>query len=116
MGISLSTATPRSERATSISDSTCETSGAERDLLAEERHLARLQPGEVEQLLDQPAEPLGLRQHHLQRLGVRLLDAVEEVLEVRADRGDRRLQLVGDVRDQVAAGLAPGSRARRSSG
>ena len=40
----------------------------QRHLLAEQRQLAGLQPRELQQLLDQPAEPLRLRQHHLQRL------------------------------------------------
>ena len=75
---------------------------AERDLLAAQRHLARLELREIEQLLHEAAESLGLRQHHLEDLGVRLLDAVEQVLQVRPDRGDRRLELVGDVGDQVA--------------
>ena len=39
---------------------------------------------------------------------VRLLDAVGEVLQVRTDRGDRGLQLVRDVGDEVAPATARG--------
>ena len=37
---------------------------------AVERHGAGLEPGEVEELLDQPAEPLDLGEHRAERLGV----------------------------------------------
>ena len=75
----------------------------ELDALALERHVARLEPRQVQELVDEPPEPLGLHEHHLQRLGIGLLDAVEQVLQVRPQRRDRRLQLVRDVRDQLAA-------------
>ena len=77
----------------------------ERRLLAQQRQLTRLQTRELQQLLDQPSQAFGLRQHHLQRRGIGLLHAVQQVLQVRADRGDRRLELVGHVREQVATGL-----------
>ena len=50
---------PRSARATSISEITCVDERRQRHLLAMQRHLARLQPREIEQLLDEAAEPLG---------------------------------------------------------
>ena len=68
-----------------------------------ERHAAGLEPGEVEQLLHQPTEPFDLRQHRAQRLGVGGLDAVDQVLEDRLQRGDRCAQLVADVGDEIAA-------------
>ena len=66
-------------------------------------HRARLEPGEVEELLHQAAEPLDLRQHRAERLGVGLGDAVDQVLEHGLQRGDRRAQLVRHVGDEVAA-------------
>jgi hypothetical protein len=77
--------------------------GREGHLLTAQGHLAGFEPRQVEQLLDEPAEALGLSEHDLQDLRVRLLHAVEQVLQVRADRRDRRLQLVRDVRHQIAA-------------
>ena len=75
----------------------------ELDALAFERDVARLEPRQVEELVHEPAQPLGLHEHDLQRLGVGLLDTVEQVLQMRPQRRDRRLELVGDVRDQLAA-------------
>ena len=49
------------------------------------------------------AEPLDLAEEVLEHGRVGRLDAVDEVLELRAQRADRRPQLVGRVRDQVAA-------------
>ena len=43
------------------------------------------------------------REHPSSAVRGRLLDAVDEVLEQRLQRGDRRPQLVGDVGDEVAA-------------
>ncbi len=71
--------------------------------VAVERQRARLEAGEVEELLHQPAEPLDLGEHRAQRLRVGLADAVDEVLEHGLQRGDRRAQLVADVGDEVAA-------------
>ena len=68
-----------------------------------ERLLAGLQAGEVQQLGDEAPEPARLREHRAQRLGVRLADAVDDVLEHRLQRAERRAQLVRDVRDEVAA-------------
>jgi hypothetical protein len=68
-----------------------------------ERHDARFEAGEIEQLLHEPAEPLHLRQHRAQRRGVGRFDAVDEVLEHDLERGDRRAQLVAHVGDEVAA-------------
>ncbi len=77
----------------------------ERQLLDPERDLAGLEPRELQQLIHEPSEPLDLGQHHAERRGVGFLHAVEEVLQVRADRRDRRLELVGDVGHEVAAAL-----------
>ena len=76
---------------------------AHRERADVERLLAGLQAREVEQLRHEPAEPARLREHRAQRLGVGLADAVDDVLEHRLQRADRRAQLVGDVRDEVAA-------------
>ena len=73
------------------------------ELGALERHRARLEPGQVEELLHEPAEPLDLGEHRAERLGIGLGDAVDEVLEHRLQRGDRRAQLVRHVGDEVAA-------------
>ena len=105
-GIALSTTHARPSRATSISDKDL---GHER----RQRHVSSRSSGSSpdssrdrsSSCSIEPAQPLGLRQHHLQRGGVGLFDAVQQVLQVRPDRGDRRLELMGDVRDQVAAAL-----------
>jgi hypothetical protein len=77
----------------------------QRQVLDPQRDLARFEPRQVEQLIDEAAQPLDLREHHLERRGVGLLHAVEQVLEMGADRRDRRLQLVTDVGDEVASTL-----------
>jgi hypothetical protein len=71
--------------------------------LAVQRHLAGLQPGQVQQRADQPRQPPGLRQRRLQRLGVGPGDAVGEVLQQRLQGGEGRAQLVADVGHQAAA-------------
>ena len=68
-----------------------------------ERHRSRLELGEVEQLLDEGAEPLDLLEHLAHRLRRDLLDAVDEVLEPGPECADRRPELVRGVRDEVAA-------------
>ena len=72
------------------------------DLGAVERQVAGLEARQLEQLVDEAPEPLRLREHDLERLRLGLLDAVQQVLQVRAERRDRRLQLVRDVRDERA--------------
>ena len=74
-----------------------------REALGRQRDRPGLQPREVEQLLDEPPEPLGLGECDLDRLRVGGRDAVGEVLEHRPQRADRRPQLVRDVGDEVAA-------------
>ena len=69
-----------------------------------------LQPGQLDDLLDQPREPLALDQHPvgeaLDRLGV--VGGVVHGLGQQPDRADGGLQLVADVADEVAAyGLDP---------
>jgi hypothetical protein len=66
------------------------------------RH-AGVDAGEVKEVLDQPAEPLGLVERRLQSGRIRLGDAVDEVLEDCTQRGQRRSQLVRDVGDQLAS-------------
>jgi len=73
------------------------------DPLPAQRHRARLQPGQVQQLGHEAPEPLGLLQHRAEQLRVGLLDPVDQVLEPGLEGGDRRAQLVGHVGDQVAA-------------
>ena len=64
---------------------------------------AGLEPGEVEELGDEAAEPLDLGQHRVERAGIGGGDAVDEVLEGRLQRGERGAQLVAHVGDEVAA-------------
>ena len=64
---------------------------------------AGVDAGEVEQVVDEVAQPLGLGARDVHGLGVGRGDAVVEVLEHRDQRRQRRAQLVGDARDQVAA-------------
>ena len=68
-----------------------------------ERHGARLELRELEQLLDEPAEPLDLPERGLQRRALDGLDPVDEVLEQGPERADGGAELVGDVRDEVLA-------------
>ena len=64
-----------------------------------------LQPRQLDDLLHQPGQPLGLGDHPagepLHRLGV--VGRVVHGLGEQPDRADRRLQLVADVGDEVAA-------------
>ncbi len=72
------------------------------ELGALQRDRARLEAGEIEQLLDQPTEPLDLREHGLEGLGIGRGHAVDEVLEHDLERGDGRAELVGHVGHEVA--------------
>ncbi len=63
----------------------------------------RLEPRELEEVVDQAAQPLGLVERGREVVGVGGYDAVGEVLEQCGHRRERRTQLVGDGRDQVAA-------------
>jgi hypothetical protein len=65
--------------------------------------LAGLEAREVQQLGHEPAEAARLREHRAQRLGIGLADPVDDVLEHRLQRPERRAQLVRDVGDQVAS-------------
>ena len=51
------------------------------ELGAVERYRTRLEPGEVEQLLHEPAQPFDLGEHRGERLRIGQSDAVDEVLE-----------------------------------
>ena len=66
--------------------------------------LARLEPGQAEQVEDQLVEPLGLLVDSLEEPGVDRLvveGPVQQGLGVGLDRGQRRLELVGGVGDEV---------------
>ena len=78
--------------------------GGQLDLLEVEVDHPGVQPGEVQEVVDELGEPLGLGQGHLERGGIGLGDAVDEVLQLGAQSRDGRAQLVGDVRDEVPAG------------
>ena len=81
---------------------------ADRHRLADAAPL-RLDPGQVEQVLDDAAEPLGLGPHPLGQPGhhLRVVLALEG-LGQQAEGADRGLQLVADVGDEVAPhGLEP---------
>ncbi len=75
----------------------------DREVLAVEGHGAGLEPGEVQELGDQAAEPLDLGEHREERVRVGGGDAVDDVLERRLERGEWGAQLVADVRDEVPA-------------
>ena len=69
---------------------------------------AGVDPGHVEQLGDQPAEPVGVGVRRwssisLLLLVVELVPAVEQRLDEALDAGQRGAQLVGDGGDQVGA-------------
>jgi hypothetical protein len=64
---------------------------------------ARLESTEVEDALHELAEPLDLGQRRGRVLGIVGLDAVDDVLESGAQRGEGGAQLVGHVRDQRPA-------------
>ena len=66
-----------------------------------------LEPGQVEQVADQPVEPAHLLVHGLERL-VELVGADHALghgLDVARDRGERRPQLMGDAHQEVALQL-----------
>jgi hypothetical protein len=71
--------------------------------LACERCLARVDPGEVEQVPDQTSHPLALVERGAERHRVGLGNAVGEVLEEGVEGGQRRAQLVADVGDELAS-------------
>ena len=62
-----------------------------------------LEPGQLEQVGDEPAQALGLGEGAVEVLGVGRHDPVREVLQHGDHRGQRRAQLVRDGGDQVAA-------------
>ena len=69
------------------------------------QRLAALEPGQVDQLADQPAEPVGLvRDAAGEALhGLRVVGGVLDRLGEEGQRADRGLQLVPDVGHEVAA-------------
>ena len=66
-----------------------------------EGRLAGVDPREVEQVLDETAGPLGLVEGGPEGGGVVGPDAVDDVLEHRAEPGQRGAQLVADVGDEL---------------
>ena len=85
---------------------TSATSSARSTAPRSERDGARVEAGELELLLHQPLEPGGLLGHRREELAaVALADPVAlQQLQEALERGDRRLELVGDVGHQVAPG------------
>ena len=77
----------------------------ERDLLAHQRHRAALDLGQVHQVVDQLAHPVGLAPDEAQKLGGLGLvgRALGQSLRRRRDRRDRRAQLVRDVAHECPA-------------
>ena len=83
--------------------------------------VAGLEPGQVEEIVDEAAQPAQVPVHALERdasLGVRD-DLLAQGVGEQAQRGDRRAQIVRDRGQQRAAGLllggqAPGHRGRRA--
>ena len=83
----------------------------DRDVLALERVAAGLEPGEVEQIADQPLHAVGLVAHNgeaVRRLGIAPQLAHREHLAVGAHRRQRRHQLVRHIGQQDAAGAVGG--------
>ena len=83
------------------------------ELGAVERHGARLEAGEVEELRDEAAEPLDLVQHRPERLRIGVGDPVGEVLERHLERGDRAsgARATRSPRDRAASGRSAASSA-----
>ena len=75
---------------------------AQRHVLAVQVDHARLEAGELEQVLDQPTQALRLLERAAEVLGVGGHHTVGEVLEQGGHRRERRTQLVGDRGDEVA--------------
>ena len=73
------------------------------EVVAVEWHGAGFEPGEVEQLGDQAAEPLDLGEHRQERVRIGRGDPVDDVLERGLQRGERGAQLVAHVGDEVPA-------------
>jgi hypothetical protein len=84
--------------------------GAQLDLRAGQARAAGLEAREVEHLVDQPLEPVGvaLERRHRAILGVveRPELSFDQQIEVADDRHQRRAQLVGDDRDELGLQLA----------
>ena len=85
----------------------------DRDGLRGQRRLAGVHAGQVEQVLHEPAHPLRLGQSGGQGVGVARRDAVDEVLEHRAEPGQRCAQLVAHVGDQLPARPVDGGQVAR---
>ncbi len=76
---------------------------AQLDVLTLDQPGPGLQAGQVEQLRDQPAQPLGLGERGAEGDGIGVGDPVDHVLQHRPERGDRRTELVADVGHQLPA-------------
>ena len=68
---------------------------------------ARLQPGQIQQIVHQCRQAVGFVQHHVQILRqlLRRNGAVQHGLDIAAHAGHGRAQLVGDRRDEIAPGI-----------
>ncbi len=89
--------------------------GRDRDGLGGVGRAPGVDLGEVEQVVDEPSHALGLRQRGREVVGVRRGDAVDEVLEHRAEGGERRPQLVAHGGHEVASLLVDGGEVERPS-
>jgi hypothetical protein len=74
---------------------------------------AGVDPGQVQQVRDQAAQPFGLVERRTQRRVVRRRDPVDQVLHDRTQRGDGCAELVRDVGHQIAALPVDGVQVRR---
>ena len=78
------------------------------DLLGEDGEPVRVELGQIEDVVDEAAEPVGFVRDDLERLLGRFGvgdDALPQRGHVAADRGQRRAQLVGDGHQEVALEL-----------
>jgi hypothetical protein len=75
---------------------------ADLELLPVDPDGAGLELSQLQQLVDQPTQPLGALEHGRDGLAVQHLDAVGQVLKPGPQRRDRRAQLVADVGQQLA--------------
>ena len=88
----------------------------DREITALQRNRPAFEAGQVEQVGDQFAESLGLRQRHPHRLGVRFGDAVDDVLQHRVQGRDRACAVRGRRWRSARAGSCPRRRGRPPSG
>ena len=69
------------------------------------REAVRFELREIEDVADEPLEPDALARDHVERRGTRLRilgDSFAQCVDVTADRGERRAELVRDAHQEVA--------------